>query len=91
MIKGVASLINLNHGRINAQKVEAIREACRETYDGHLDKEFPLVVWQTGSGTQTNMNVNEVVAHRASEIIGQSCISKLNIHPNDDVNLGQVS
>ena len=72
--------------KMTKEKAEAIQSACREVYCGELDDNFPLAVWQTGSGTQTNMNVNEVVSHRASEIGGG-----LSVHPNDDVNMSQSS
>ncbi|VDQ07508.1 unnamed protein product [Trichobilharzia regenti] len=87
----VAALINFKSGRLDNQLSDAIVQACREIYQGKHDKEFPLVIWQTGSGTQTNMNVNEVVSNRASELIEGSRNSKVPVHPNDHVNLGQSS
>ena len=72
--------------RMTQQKLSAIEAACSEIIDGSLDGNFPLAVWQTGSGTQTNMNVNEVIANRANEILGEKLI-----HPNDDVNMSQSS
>ncbi|CAH8838424.1 unnamed protein product [Trichobilharzia szidati] len=91
MIKEVAALINFKSGRLDSKLSGAIVQACREIYQGKHDKEFPLVIWQTGSGTQTNMNVNEVVSNRASELIEGSRNSKATVHPNDHVNLGQSS
>src|SRR6185295_2554961 len=70
---------------------KAIRQAAAEVLAGKHDAEFPLMVWQTGSGTQTNMNVNEVLANRASELLGGGRGAKRRVHPNDDVNLGQSS
>lgn len=62
-----------------------------QVYSGALDSHFPLVIWQTGSGTQTNMNVNEVISNRANQILGGELGSKKPVHPNDHVNMGQVS
>ena len=70
---------------------EAIGRAAQEVIDGKLDDEFPLVVWQTGSGTQTNMNANEVIANRANELLGGERGGKTPVHPNDHVNRGQSS
>ena len=75
----------------DAKKAEAIARAADEVLAGRHDEEFPLVVWQTGSGTQSNMNVNEVLANRASELLGGERGQKRLVHPNDDVNLGQSS
>ncbi|CAH8482400.1 unnamed protein product [Schistosoma turkestanicum] len=91
MIKEVAASTNFKLGRLSSVISDAIITACREVYYGKLDDEFPLVIWQTGSGTQTNMNVNEVLSSRASELIGGSRDTKLTVHPNDHVNLGQSS
>nr|CAX73952.1 fumarate hydratase 1 [Schistosoma japonicum] len=91
MIKEVAACINFKLGRMSSEISEAIVKACREVYHGQHDCEFPLVIWQTGSGTQTNMNVNEVVSSRASELIEGFRNSSLIVHPNDHVNLGQSS
>jgi fumarate hydratase, class II len=85
ILKKSAALANGELGEIPPGKVDAIARAAQEVIDGKWDAEFPLVVFQTGSGTQTNMNANEVIAHRARQI------SKLAIHPNDDVNRGQSS
>ncbi|MDP3169834.1 MAG: class II fumarate hydratase, partial [Polaromonas sp.] len=78
-------------GLLNAASTAAIIEAADEVVAGHFDDQFPLVVWQTGSGTQTNMNVNEVLANRASEILGGGRGANRIVHPNDEVNKGQSS
>src|SRR5204863_3338891 len=78
-------------GRIDAKLADAIEQAAREVAAGELDDHFPLVVWQTGSGTQTNMNVNEVIAGRANELLGAGRGGKSPVHPNDHVNMGQSS
>ncbi|MCC5895433.1 MAG: class II fumarate hydratase [Alkalibacterium sp.] len=83
MIKKAAALTNAELGLLEENKSEAIARVCDDILAGNWDTEFPLAIWQTGSGTQTNMNVNEVIAHLANEKTG------LNIHPNDDVNMGQ--
>src|SRR5262249_22174349 len=74
-----------------ARRMRAIVKAAQEVIDGQLDDHFPLVVWQTGSGTQTNMNVNEVIANRANELLGGKLGAKAPVHPNDHVNLSQSS
>ena len=76
---------------LDADQVEAVRRAAREVVDGERDGDFPLVVFQTGSGTQSNMNANEVIANRAIEVLGGTMGSKTPIHPNDHVNRGQSS
>lgn len=76
---------------IDLRRSRAIARAAREVIDGKLDDHFPLVVWQTGSGTQTNMNLNEVIANRANELLGSKPSSKQRIHPNDHVNMSQSS
>jgi fumarate hydratase class II len=91
VLKKAAALANGELGVLPADKVELIVRAADEVIAGSLDDNFPLVVWQTGSGTQTNMNVNEVIANRAIEIAGGVLGSKDPIHPNDDVNRGQSS
>ena len=91
MVKRAAAGVNLSLGLIEAAKANAIIAAADEVLAGRHDAEFPLSVWQTGSGTQTNMNVNEVLANRASEILGGERGAKRLVHPNDDVNLGQSS
>ncbi|PTQ84820.1 class II fumarate hydratase [Nitrosomonas ureae] len=90
-VKRAAAKVNHDLGLLSAASAAAIIEAADEVTGGHFDDQFPLVVWQTGSGTQTNMNVNEVLANRASEILGGGRgISRI-VHPNDDVNKGQSS
>src|SRR5258706_2115246 len=78
-------------GALDRKKGEAIVKAADEALRGRFDDQFPLVVWQTGSGRQSNMNVNEVLANRASELLGGERGPKRLLHPNDDVNLGQSS
>jgi fumarate hydratase, class II len=91
-LKKAAALTNLDAGVLTAEKATLIGKACDEILEGKLDNEFPLVVWQTGSGTQSNMNVNEVVAYRAHVINGGQLADKDKvIHPNDDVNKSQSS
>jgi fumarate hydratase class II len=89
-IKFVAATVNEGLGLLDAKLAGAIREAAREVMDGKLDAHFPLDIYQTGSGTSTNMNANEVIANRATEILGGARGSKL-VHPNDHVNMGQSS
>ncbi|HSA91128.1 MAG TPA: class II fumarate hydratase [Burkholderiales bacterium] len=91
LVKKAAAAVNLELGLLEKSKSEAIQRAADEVLAGKHDAEFPLVVWQTGSGTQSNMNVNEVLANRASELLGGSRGQKRLVHPNDDVNLGQSS
>jgi len=90
-IKLAAAKVNARKGLLEPKIADAIVAAAREVIDGKLDEHFPLVVWQTGSGTQTNMNVNEVIANRANETLGAPRGSKSPVHPNDHVNLGQSS
>src|SRR4026209_1175560 len=78
-------------GLLAARRAPAITRAAREVIDGKLDDHFPLVVWQTGSGTQSNMNVNEVIANRANEMLGGKLGAKSPVHPNDHVNMSQSS
>jgi fumarate hydratase, class II len=89
--KKAAALANMELGILDAKLAGAIVDAAEEVMDGLLNDHFPLVVWQTGSGTQTNMNINEVVANRAIEILGGTIGSKTPVHPNDHVNMGQSS
>ncbi|WML43272.1 class II fumarate hydratase [Neobacillus sp. PS3-40] len=89
-IKKAASLVNNQLGKLNSEKMTAIQNACNEILTGNFDDQFPLVVWQTGSGTQTNMNVNEVIANRANELL-RSQNSEEKVHANDDVNMSQSS
>jgi fumarate hydratase, class II len=91
LVKKAAAAVNLELGLLEKSKSEAIQRAADEVLAGRHDGEFPLVVWQTGSGTQTNMNLNEVLANRASELLGGERGQKRLVHPNDDVNLGQSS
>lgn len=89
--KKAAALANLALGALDPTLGQAILAAAEEIIDGKLDGEFPLPVWQTGSGTQTNMNLNEVIANRANEILGQPLGSRQPVHPNDHVNRSQSS
>jgi len=91
LVKKAAAAVNAELNLLSKQKAEAIQRAADEVLAGRHDAEFPLVVWQTGSGTQTNMNVNEVLANRASELLGGERGQKRLVHPNDEVNLGQSS
>jgi len=91
LVKKAAATVNAELNLLSKQKAEAIQRAADEVLAGRHDAEFPLVVWQTGSGTQTNMNVNEVLANRASELLGGERGQKRLVHPNDEVNLGQSS
>jgi fumarate hydratase class II len=90
-VKRAAAKVNHDLGLLNAASTAAIIEAADEVIAGDHNDQFPLVVWQTGSGTQTNMNMNEVLANRASELLGGERGSDRKIHPNDDVNKGQSS
>ncbi|HMJ11013.1 MAG TPA: class II fumarate hydratase [Polyangiaceae bacterium] len=90
-VKKAATLVNMDLGTLDERIGSAIVEAADEVIGGHHDQEFPLVVWQTGSGTQTNMNMNEVLANRASELLGGERGEKRLVHPNDHVNRGQSS
>jgi fumarate hydratase class II len=91
ILKKAATLVNLELGRLPQDKADLIVAAAEEVADGRLDDHFPLFVWQTGSGTQSNMNANEVIANRAIELAGGRMGSKSPIHPNDDVNMSQSS
>lgn len=91
ILKKAAALTNKELGTLPAEKADLIVKAADEVIEGKLDEHFPLVVWQTGSGTQTNMNANEVIANRAIELAGGELGSKKPIHPNDDVNKAQSS
>jgi fumarate hydratase class II len=90
-VKLAAADVNLALGSLDARRAKAIVEAAQEIIDGKLDDHFPLAVWQTGSGTQTNMNVNEVIANRANEKLGGKLGAKSPVHPNDHVNMSQSS
>ncbi len=91
VIKEAAAIVNRDAGRLDPTHRRRIIEAAREVASGDLDDHFPLHVWQTGSGTQTNMNVNEVIANRAIQLLGGTIGSKNPVHPNDHVNMGQSS
>src|SRR5436305_12313562 len=91
IVKLASAETNRELGLIDQRRAGAIVRAAREVIDGTLDDHFPLVVWQTGSGTQTNMNVNEVIANRANERLGAELGSKSPVHPNDHVNMSQSS
>ena len=91
ILKKAAALTNQDLGLLKPELCEAICQAADEVIEGKLDEHFPLVVWQTGSGTQTNMNSNEVIANRAIEILGGELGSKKPVHPNDHVNMSQSS
>lgn len=90
IVKQAAARVNVKHG-LDPKIAEVIDQVAQEVIDGKLDDQFPLVIWQTGSGTQTNMNVNEVIAGRANEILTGSRGGKSPIHPNDHVNMAQSS
>lgn len=90
-IKLAAARVNRANGDLPADLADAIEQAALEVFEGKLDDHFPLVVWQTGSGTQTNMNANEVISNRAIEIMGGEMGSKKPVHPNDHCNMGQSS
>jgi fumarate hydratase class II len=91
IVKKACALVNQAEGRLPAWKAQAIIRAADETIAGQLDDHFPLYVWQTGSGTQSNMNVNEVLSNRAIQLLGGTLGSQQPVGPNDDVNLGQSS
>src|SRR5437588_4523865 len=88
LIKRAAAEVNHRLGSLDARRARAIARAAQEVIDGKLDDHFPLVVWQTGSGTQTNMNLNEAIAARASQMLGAK---RGAVHPNDHVNMSQSS
>ena len=89
-IKKAAAIVNFQLGKLSEAKMMAIQKICDVIHNGDLDEHFPLVVWQTGSGTQTNMNVNEVIANRANHLLKEQNSTE-KIHPNDDVNMSQSS
>lgn len=91
VVKQAAAKVNMATGKLDPKIGEAMVKAAQEVIDGQLDDHFPLVVWQTGSGTQSNMNANEVISNRAIEILGGEMGSKKPVHPNDHVNMGQSS
>jgi fumarate hydratase class II len=90
-VKKAAAVVNTAAGRLPAWKGQLIQRVCDEVISGKLDSEFPLYVWQTGSGTQSNMNVNEVISNRCIQLVGGTLGSQEPIHPNDHVNMGQSS
>jgi fumarate hydratase class II len=90
-VKKAAAQVNAAGGRLDQWRADAISTVANEVIAGKLDSEFPLFVWQTGSGTQSNMNVNEVISNRAIQLLGGELGSKVPIHPNDDVNMAQSS
>ncbi|MFM2356717.1 MAG: class fumarate hydratase, partial [Pseudomonadota bacterium] len=91
VIKKACALVNIDQGDIDPALGKTIAAAAQEVIDGRFDDNFPLVVWQTGSGTQSNMNANEVISNRAIEMLGGVMGSKKPVHPNDHVNMGQSS
>jgi len=91
ILKKACALVNRDLGKLSAEKTRLIVQAADEVISGNLNDQFPLRIWQTGSGTQTNMNVNEVISNRAIELAGGEMGSKKPIHPNDDVNMSQSS
>src|ERR1700678_2219032 len=91
ILKKACALVNQDLGKLPPDKAKLIAQAADEVISGKLNDQFPLHIWQTGSGTQTNMNVNEVISNRAIEIAGGELGSKKPIHPNDDVNMSQSS
>jgi fumarate hydratase, class II len=91
ILKLASAQVNADLGKLSAEKADLIVAAAREVMEGKLATEFPLRIWQTGSGTQTNMNVNEVISNRAIEMAGGVLGSKTPVHPNDDVNMSQSS
>jgi len=91
ILKKAAALVNQDLGKLPAEKTKLISQAADEVIAGKLDSHFPLHIWQTGSGTQTNMNANEVISNRAIELAGGVLGSKTPVHPNDDVNMSQSS
>ena len=91
VVKHASATVNEELGKLDARRAGAIREAATQVIEGDLDEHFPLVVWQTGSGTQSNMNANEVIANRSIELLGGERGSKDPVHPNDHVNMSQSS
>src|ERR1700746_856757 len=91
VLKKACALVNQDLGKLSAEKATLIVQAADQVIAGKLNDQFPLRIWQTGSGTQTNMNVNEVISNRAIEIAGGKLGSKKPIHPNDDVHMSQTS
>jgi fumarate hydratase, class II len=90
-VKKAAAIVNARAGRMPEWKGQLIERVCDEVIAGELDEEFPLYVWQTGSGTQSNMNVNEVISNRCIQLVAGKLGSQEPVHPNDHVNMGQSS
>ena len=90
-VKKAVAVVNTRAGRLPGWKGDLIERVCDELISGRLDQEFPLYVWQTGSGTQSNMNVNEVISNRCIQLVGGTLGSQEPVHPNDHVNMGQSS
>src|SRR5215813_9941943 len=90
-VKKAAAVVNASTGHLLQWKADLIAKVADEVISGKLDSEFPLYVWQTGSGTQSNMNVNEVISNRAIQLVDGTLGSKNPVHPNDDVNMSQSS
>src|SRR5258707_3846766 len=90
-VKKAAAIVNTRAGRLPDWKGQLIQRVCDEVMSGALDEDFPLYVWQTGSGTQSNMNVNEVISNRCIQLVGGTLGSQRPVHPNDHVNMGQSS
>jgi fumarate hydratase class II len=88
-VKKATAIVNTRAGRMPERKGELIERVCDEVIAGQLDQDFPLYVWQTGSGTQSNMNLNEVISNRCIQLVGGTLGSQKPVHPNDHVNLGQ--
>ncbi|MBP6325423.1 MAG: class II fumarate hydratase, partial [Sulfurospirillum sp.] len=91
LLKRSLATTNQGLGKLEGKKAQAIIQACDEILAGKFEDEFPLSIWQTGSGTQTNMNFNEVIANRATQILGGDFRTEKRVHPNDDVNMSQSS
>ena len=91
IVKKAAAIVNYKQGRLPKNKADMIMRVCDEIIDGKHQDHFPLHVWMTGSGTQFNMNVNEVIANRCSQLAKKPLGSKTPVHPNDDVNMSQSS
>src|SRR5882762_4663189 len=91
LVKWAAALANRDLGRLEEKRAQLIAEAAEEIIDGQWDSQFPIDIFQTGSGTSTNMNANEVIANRCSQLAGKPVGSKDPVHPNDHVNMGQSS
>merc|ERR1740130_1154564 len=91
VLKKCAAKYNMEHGKLDSEVAQAMMAACDEVIQGKLDDHFPLVIFQTGSGTQSNMNCNEVISNRAIQMLGGEVGSKTPVHPNDHCNMGQSS